>query len=45
MLPHCLDSLLTDGGEVVSLTNQPTVLYPQEDPWYSFMFEAEWTPG
>jgi hypothetical protein len=31
----------TDGGEVVSLTRRP----PQEDSWYSFMLEAESTPG
>jgi hypothetical protein len=41
-LPHFLDNRLTDGGEVVS----PTVaLYPQEDSWYSFLLEAESTPG
>jgi hypothetical protein len=28
---------LTDGGELVSLT--------QEDSWYSFLLEAESTPG
>jgi hypothetical protein len=32
---------LTDGGEVVSLGS----LYPQEDSCYSFLLEAEWTPG
>jgi hypothetical protein len=43
-LPHFLDSRLTDGGEVVSLTRWPH-LYPQEDSWYSFLLEAESTPG
>jgi hypothetical protein len=38
-------SRLTDGGEVVSLTRRPAVLYPQEDSWYSFVLEAESTPG
>jgi hypothetical protein len=32
-----LDSRLTDGGEVVSLTRWPAALYPQEDSWYSFI--------
>jgi hypothetical protein len=36
---------LTDGGEVVSLTCQPAALYPKEDSWYSFLLEAESTPG
>jgi hypothetical protein len=40
-----LDNRLTDGGEVVSLTRRPTALYPQEDSWYSFLLEAESTPG
>jgi hypothetical protein len=43
-LPHFLDNWLTDGGEVVSLTRRPH-LYPQEDSWYSFLLEAESTPG
>jgi hypothetical protein len=39
-----IDSRLTDGGNVVSLTcRQP--LSPQEDSWYSFLLEAESTPG
>jgi hypothetical protein len=36
---------LTDGGEVVSLTRRLAALYPQEDSWYSFLLEAEYTPG
>jgi hypothetical protein len=43
-LPHCLDNRLTDGGEVVSLTRRPAVLYPEEDLWYSFLLEAQSTP-
>jgi hypothetical protein len=42
--PHFLDNLLTDGGETVSLTHQPPFT-PQEDSWYSFLLEAELTPG
>jgi hypothetical protein len=40
-LPHFLDSRLKDGVDVVSLTRRQAALYPQEDPWYSFLFEAE----
>jgi hypothetical protein len=43
-LPHYLDNLLTDGGEV-SFTRPPAALYPQEDSWYSFLLEAQSTPG
>jgi hypothetical protein len=43
--PHYLDNRLTDGGEVVSLTRPPAALYPQVDSWYSFLLEAESTPG
>jgi hypothetical protein len=43
-LPHYLDSRLTDGGKVVSLTRRPPFT-PQEDSWYSFLLEAELTPG
>jgi hypothetical protein len=43
-LPHFLDTRLTEGGEVVSPTRRLAVLYPQEDSWYSFLLEAEWTP-
>jgi hypothetical protein len=43
-LPHFLDSRLTDGGEVFSLTRRPPFT-SQEDSWYSFLLEAESTPG
>jgi hypothetical protein len=43
-LPHVLDTRLTDDGEVVSLTRRPPFT-PQEDSWYSFLLEAESTPG
>jgi hypothetical protein len=43
-LPHFLDSRLVDGGKVVSLTRRP-LFTPQEDFWYSFLLEAESTPG
>jgi hypothetical protein len=43
-LPHFLDNRLTDGAEVVSLTRRPP-FSPQEDSWYSFLLEAESTPG
>jgi hypothetical protein len=43
-LPHYLDNRLTDGGEVVSLTRRPPFT-PQKDSWYSFLLEAESTPG
>jgi hypothetical protein len=42
--PHFLHNRLTHGGEVVSLTRQPPFT-PQEDSWYSFLLEAESTPG
>jgi hypothetical protein len=42
---HFLDSRLTDGDEVVSLTRRPGGIYPQEDSWYSFLLETESTPG
>jgi hypothetical protein len=35
-----LDSLLTDGGKVVSLTRLPPFT-PQENSWYLFLLEAE----
>jgi hypothetical protein len=43
-LPHFLDNRLTDGGNVVSLTRRPRFT-PQESSWYSFLLEAESTPG
>jgi hypothetical protein len=44
-VPYSLESWLTDGGEVVSPTPRLVALYPQEDSWYSFLLEAESTPG
>jgi hypothetical protein len=41
---HYLDNRLTDGGEVVSLTRRPPYT-PQEDSCYSYLLEAESTPG
>jgi hypothetical protein len=43
-LPHFLDNRVTDGGEVVSLMRRPPFT-PQEDSWYSFLLEAESSPG
>jgi hypothetical protein len=43
-LPHFVDSRLAVGGEAVSLTRRPSFT-PQEDACYSFMLEAESTPG
>jgi hypothetical protein len=40
----CLDSRLTDGGKVVSPTHRPLFTL-QEGSWYSFLLEAESTPG
>jgi hypothetical protein len=34
--PHFLEKQLTDGGEVVSLTNRPEALYPQKIPGTHF---------
>jgi hypothetical protein len=42
--PHFLDSRLIDGGKVVSLTPRPHFT-PQKNSWYSFLLEAESTPG
>ena len=33
-----------DGGKVISLTHLP-LLPPRKYSWYSFLFEAESTPG
>jgi hypothetical protein len=41
-LPHFLDDQFTDGCQVVSLL---AALYNQGDFWYSFLLEAESTPG
>jgi hypothetical protein len=43
-LPHFLDNRLTDCGKTVSLTRRQPFT-PQEDSWYSFLLEAESTPG
>jgi hypothetical protein len=43
-LPHFLDNRLTDGGKVVSLTRR-SPFTPHEDSCYSFLLEAESTPG
>jgi hypothetical protein len=47
-IPHCIDNGLTDGGKVVSPTHRP-LLYSPETLflffWYSFLLEAELTPG
>jgi hypothetical protein len=43
-LPHFLDNRHTDGCEVVK-PYAPAALYLQEDSWYSFVLEAESTPG
>jgi hypothetical protein len=43
-LSHFLDNRFTDGGQVASLKRRPPFT-PQEDSWYSFLLEAELTPG
>jgi hypothetical protein len=43
-LLHSIDTLLADGGKVVSLTRLPPST-PQEYSWYFFLLEAESTPG
>jgi hypothetical protein len=42
--PTFSDVRLTDGGKVVSPTRRP-LFYTQEHSWYSFLLEAEPTPG
>jgi hypothetical protein len=42
--PTFLEFRLTDGGKVVSPRRRP-LFYPQEDSWYTFLLEAESTPG
>jgi hypothetical protein len=39
------DNRLTDGGKVLSMMCLVDGHYPQEDPWISFLLEAEWTLG
>jgi hypothetical protein len=43
-LPHFVDNQLTNGCKVVSLTHWPHFT-PQENSSYSFLLEAELTPG
>jgi hypothetical protein len=43
-LPHFLDNRLTYGGEIVSLMHR-LLFTPQENSRYSFLLEAESTPG
>jgi hypothetical protein len=43
-IPHFLDNRLIDGCKVVNLTRR-SHLHPEEDSWYSFLLEAESTPG
>jgi hypothetical protein len=42
--PTFSDIWLTDGDKVVSPKRRP-LFHPQEDPWYSFLLEAESTSG
>jgi hypothetical protein len=42
--PTFSDIRLTDGDKVVS-PYAPAAFYPQKDSWYSFLLEAESTPG
>jgi hypothetical protein len=42
--PHFLDNQIMDGCEGVSFTRR-SPFTPQEDSWYSFLLEAESTPG
>jgi hypothetical protein len=43
-IPNFVDNQLTDGGEVVSLMHT-AAFYPQEESWYSLLFEAKSTSG
>jgi hypothetical protein len=43
-IPHYLGNQHTDGGEIVSITRWPRFT-PKKDSWYSFLLEAEKTPG
>jgi hypothetical protein len=38
---HIFYTMLTVGGEVVSLTHRQAALYFEEDSGYSFLLEAE----
>jgi hypothetical protein len=42
--PRILRQLAHECGKVVSLMHRPP-LRPTEQPWYSFLLEAEETPG
>jgi hypothetical protein len=45
---HYLDNRLKGGGKVVSLTRRPRFISQENYPinsWYSFLLEAESTPG
>jgi hypothetical protein len=46
-LPHYLDKRLTEGGKIVNPTRRPpfTPRFLFSDSWYSFLLEAESTPG
>jgi hypothetical protein len=43
-VPQYLHNRFTDGGKFVSLMRRPPFT-PQEGSWYSFLLEAESTPG
>jgi hypothetical protein len=47
-IPHCLDNRLRDDGKTVRNTHRPSSTPPKHYFlcfWYSFLLEAEWTPG
>jgi hypothetical protein len=44
-LPHFLDNRLTDDDEIISLKRRSPFTPQQEYTWYSFLLEAESTPG
>jgi hypothetical protein len=41
---HTLHNWLTD-AVLTTVTSRQAALYPQENSWYSFLLEAETTPG
>jgi hypothetical protein len=41
--PRILGQLVHEGSKAVNITHQ-LPLSPKEDPWYSFLLEAELTP-